>query len=241
MTKTNTKTKHTRPYLERSTCAKKRKITCMSKSKKSKRFATKLCEESDSDDDDDGNEDPEIVITGPHLFLWCEITNKTVHDVIMKMTEYFIEPKEIDPWICEESNVHKTLYMHINSPGGDLEQALCLVDTMAMFKKRGNRIITIVEGYTASAASVISVAGSERWMQPNATLRLHQFSTFLVGRKREIDEEKGNLDRLQMRFRKHYVKYSNMSKKNVKDLLKTEKDMEVQECMEKGLVDKIMT
>ena len=57
-------------------------------------------------------------------------------------------------------------------------------------------IVTIVEGAVASAATLISVYGQERWMTQHSYMLIHQLSSGCWGKMEEIEDDYQNLKEL---------------------------------------------
>ncbi len=75
-------------------------------------------------------------------------------DVDEKMSHYFTRE------MMRYSN-HKTILVRINSYGGDMLCALSIINVMRQHK--GN-IVTLVDGFAASSASLIAAAGDARFL-----------------------------------------------------------------------------
>ena len=131
------------------------------------------------------------------------------------------------------------IYIHINSYGGEVDAALGLIDHIFSLKKRGAKIISIIEGYAASAATMISIAGTERRIRPNAYMRIHQLRSGMWGKKTELDDEHKNLEKLESILLNLYKENTKMKKKQLKKLLKRELDLVPSECIDMGLIDSI--
>lgn len=71
----------------------------------------------------------------------------------------------------------------INSPGGYLNECLAVVDTMLMSK---TPIYTVCVGMAASAASLIYLGGTKRFILPNARLLFHQGSAQVGGNAADV-------------------------------------------------------
>lgn len=186
-------------------------------------------ESSDSDDEED------IRVVQNHIYFWCDVTKKSALDLTLKLNEVYNKMRSLtlvgDPIT--------PVYIHINSYGGDLDAALGVVDTMESLKVDGAKIVTIIEGNAASAATLISVVGNDRRIRPNAYMRIHNFSTGISGKKNELDEEYANLDKLEKIMIRVYKKHSNMNQTELEKQMAGEIDMTAEEAISKGLVDSI--
>jgi ATP-dependent protease ClpP protease subunit len=132
----------------------------------------------------------------------------------------------------------KPLYLHIYSPGGDVYAGLSLHDFIIEFSKT-IKVYTVVEGLAASAATIISVAGSKRFISPTSYMLIHQLSTFLGGNFEQIKDEFDNCNKIMDRIKQIYVKYTTIPKKQLADILKHDLIFDAVECKKYGLVDEI--
>jgi len=67
-----------------------------------------------------------------------------------------------------------TLYVRIHSPGGSAAEGVAIAN---LLRNLSAHVVTVVDGYACSSASVIAVAGDEVVMCPGAQLMLHDAST----------------------------------------------------------------
>ena len=207
----------------------------MTRKRRSRYKSKRRCDISDSDSDSD--DDVDIRVSKNHIYFWCDVTKKTALDLTLKMNEVYNDVRTF----TMNGDEPVPIYIHLNSYGGDTDAALGVIDTMESLKKNGATIITIIEGNVSSAATLISVAGTERRMRPNAYMRIHQVSTGICGKKSEIDDEHGNLGKLEEILINFYKNKTKMTKQQLKKILSREIDMVADECYERGLIDHIQT
>ena len=206
----------------------------MSKKRKMKKHGrAKRRSAGDSDSSDSEMDDTEIRVFKNHIYFWSSVTKKTALDLTLKLQQLY---NEVSAYSLN-GDEPTPIYVHINSYGGDTDAALGVIDTMSSLKEHGAFIITIIEGNCSSAATLISVAGSERRMRPNAYMRIHQFTTGIWGKKQDLDDEHKNLDKLENILLDFYRKHTNLNKTQLKKLLSREIDLTISECIEHGLVD----
>ena len=67
----------------------------------------------------------------------------------------------------------KTIYVYINSEGGDIDSACAIIDEINGAKSRGFSITTISLGKSYSAAAYILTFGTKRYATENSTIMLH--------------------------------------------------------------------
>ena len=200
--------------------------------------AKRLCKRAGSDSDDSDSEDDNAGTQrahGNHLYFWCDVTKKSCLELTMQLNQAHQRISRL----AYPGDDLPPIYIHINSYGGDVDAALGLVDTMLSLEKQGAKIITIIEGYAASAATIISISGSERRMRPNAYMRIHQFRSGMWGKKNDLDDEHANMEKLETIMIGLYKSRTTMSRDKLKKLLSRELDLLPNECIEKGLIDSV--
>lgn len=76
-----------------------------------------------------------------------------------------------------------TLYVRIHSPGGHASDGVAIAN---LLRNHRSRVVVVVDGLAASAASVIAIAGDEIVMCPGSQLMLHDASTGGWGNAAEL-------------------------------------------------------
>jgi ATP-dependent Clp protease protease subunit len=127
--------------------------------------------------------------------------------------------------------------LHIQSTGGALMPAFYITD---LIKIIDTPIHTYVDGYCASAASLIAVAGDKRFMTNHSAILIHQLSAATSGKFQEIQAEVSNLALFMTQVRELYTQYTNIDKKTLELLLNTDKWLDSKTCLQFSLVDYII-
>lgn len=129
------------------------------------------------------------------------------------------------------------IWLHIQSGGGDLFAGLSAADQLDMIE---TPIYSIVEGYVASAATLISLSCKKRYILPNAFMLIHEFSTGLWGKHREFRDEMYLQEMLMSELVDFYSKKTSLKKKKVRKLLDHDSWFSAKQCVEYELCDGIM-
>ncbi len=129
------------------------------------------------------------------------------------------------------------IWLHIQSPGGMIFSAFAIADQLKLIQ---TPIYSVVEGYAASAATIISACCSKRFILPSALMLIHQLSAMAWGKYDEIKDEAHALDMEMELLVKFYTEHSKMKRKKVEDLLQRDSWFNAQECLQLGLVDQIL-
>ena len=134
---------------------------------------------------------------------------------------------------CKEVPIH----LHIHSPGGSIFAGLSIVDTIKSCK---TPVYTHVDGSAASAATLISIAGTQRFMGKNSYMLIHQQQIEWTGKFDEFMDEIENQKSLYDKVVKLYLENTNMKEKVLKDMLDHELWLDSEKCLELGLIDEVV-
>ena len=128
------------------------------------------------------------------------------------------------------------VYLYIFSAGGCAFAGLSAMDHI-----RNNRVpvVTIADGYVASAATFLLLGGSERKSMSNAKILIHQLSTAFWGKYADLLDEVQNSEELMQSFRKVYADNTKLRGHKLDSLLNKELHMNATRSLEWGIVDEI--
>jgi len=139
----------------------------------------------------------------------------------------------------ESEDPDKDIYMYVNSPGGSLNAALAIYDTMQYVKPD---VSTLCMGLAASAGALLLVAGEKgkRLALPNSRILIHQPSGGFEGtaediniRAREILKMRDLLDEIFARHTSQPI-----------DKIRVDRDrdywMSAQDAVNYGVVDRVI-
>jgi ATP-dependent Clp protease protease subunit len=92
----------------------------------------------------------------------------------------------------EKVNRHITL--ELNSPGGDIEAGLLIIDTIKLCKRK---VVVRATGIAQSMATVILACGHIREALPNCSIMVHQGTYWFKERYHDLDNEVSEVKRLE--------------------------------------------
>lgn len=130
------------------------------------------------------------------------------------------------------------IWLHIQSYGGYLFTGLSVSDQIKEIK---SPIYSIVEGVCASAATLISMACTKRYILKRSFMLIHQLSTFTGGTYEQIKDDVKMMDMAMNQLTDFYSKHSKLGIEQVKEMLKHDTWLDAEQCLERGLVDGIKT
>ena len=115
--------------------------------------------------------------------------------------------------------------------------SLYITDLIGSLKTPVN---TYVDGYVASAASLISVVGHKRYMSKNSMILIHQLSSGGEGKYQELDDNMKNLRQMMNKVKSIYISKTRLEYLQLEDILKHDLWLDAEICKKYGLVDEII-
>ena len=87
----------------------------------------------------------------------------------------------------------------------------------------------------------MSIAGAKRFMYKNSFMLIHQISSLMVhGTHEQFKDEFENQQKLMEKIRDLYINKTNMTADTIDELLVHDLWLDADQCLEHGLVDKIL-
>lgn len=214
---------------------------------------TKKRKTHDSDDEDDNlndhsndtfNDSQLIRSDGSDVYFYAQITKKTIINLqknIKKVVDN-VKQKVDDAEKIGCIVTYPPIKLHINSPGGSIFAAFTFIDTMTQIKLNNPKIKfhTIIEGGSASAATLISVTGDRRFISNYGYMLIHQLSGMNWGKYQELKDDMKNSKDLMCRIKSIYKTYTRLDEKELNKILKHDLYWDSEKCLENGLVDEIL-
>ena len=127
--------------------------------------------------------------------------------------------------------------LHIQSGGGMLMPTFYVCDVI---KGLDTPVEVYIDGFVASAASLIAICGSKRYMTRHSFMLIHQLQSQSSGRLNEMKDEISNLDFFNNNAKDIYFENSNISEEMLDKLLSDELWIDAKQCLELGLIDEII-
>lgn len=127
--------------------------------------------------------------------------------------------------------------LHIQSYGGEVLPAMGVVDYI---EQCGVPVHSYIDGYAASAATMISVACKRRYAYRNSIMLLHQISGGARGKMAEMDDQFSNMKALMAAVVGLYTRRTFISAEELDELLRHDLWLNAEECLSHGIVDAIV-
>lgn len=166
-----------------------------------------------------------------HIYFYDDVStesclelNRELMAVVKELQKYSID------YNCESPKI----YLHINSYGGEL---LACFSTIDYIKNSPIPVVSIIEGCAASAATLISVVASERYMTESSWMLIHQLSGGYWGKYEEMEEDLENSRKFMEKIYEIYEEHTKLKKEELKKILKKDEWWDYKTCLKYGLID----
>ena len=127
--------------------------------------------------------------------------------------------------------------LHIQSLGGELMPSFYVCD---LIQNLETPVHTYVDGYAASAASLIAICGEKRFMTKHSSILIHQLKSSSAGKFNEMRDEMSNLNSFMNNLKDIYLEHSNIDEAELEKLFLSDIWLSSTKCLSLGLVDEII-
>ena len=169
-----------------------------------------------------------------HVYFYSMIDTDRCLALMQKLHEterYLLTEK-----LTRNKDVADPIWLHIQSGGGDIFAAFSVADQI---KQMHLPVYSIVEGYVASAATVISTSCNKRYIHPHAFMMIHQISTWFMGTHEELKDEFALMEMLSENMYEWYVKHTKLTKDELQEKIKRNCWMTAEQAVEWGFADEV--
>ena len=128
--------------------------------------------------------------------------------------------------------------LHINSPGGEVFDAIAIVN---LLRSHDARVVAIVDGIAASAASFIAASADETIMAPNSEMMIHDAWGACVGNAADMTAMAKVLDSLSGNIASIYATKAGTDIAAWREAMAAETWFTADEAVDAGLADRVDT
>lgn len=165
-----------------------------------------------------------------HIFIEDEITSASA-DAIKKQIMYLVY-----------KSADKPIFIHINSPGGDINAGLVLYDIIQDY---ADRIYLVCTGRACSMAAVLLACGKtgHRFMLQNSEAMIHEplISNQISGNCSSIKATSMRLVAIKEKMNKILANHTGKSLQEIDESTDFDNYMNAQEAVQFGLADRIIS
>ena len=140
----------------------------------------------------------------------------------------------------ESDNPDKDISFYINSPGGSVSAGMAIFDTMNFIKPD---VSTLCTGMAASMGAFLLAAGAKgkRFSLPNSKAMIHQPSGGSQGQATEIEIQAREILKTREQLNRILAERTGQPIERIERDTERDYYMSAQECLEYGLIDKVIS
>lgn len=171
-----------------------------------------------------------------HIYFYADVESDNCLKLLKLIREADAELRNQhhDRWLGDAPLM--PVWVHINSYGGDLFAGFSMADQFPMIK---SPIYTLVEGICASAATLIAMSATKRFILPNSFMLIHQLSTMVWGTHEQFKDEMELQKKAMEKLVAFYASHSKVTEKQIRRMLTRDFWVDAETCIEKGFVDEV--
>ncbi len=127
--------------------------------------------------------------------------------------------------------------LHIHSEGGSAFAGIAAYDCIRTCKAP---VHTYIDGCAASAATLLFVAGTKRFLNKNSFMLIHQLQATVHGKFEELKDELKNQQEIMDNVKNIYLETSTLSESEIIELMKHDLWLNSKTTLQYGLADEII-
>ncbi len=189
--------------------------------------------------------DDVVQVDGYHIHFYSDVTHKSAYELMIALrdadagAQYDRVRNGGVGWSKDESfmSPNLPLWLHVHSPGGFLLPALGIVDAIGHMK---TPVHSVIEGYAASAATLIAMACHKRFITRSSFMLLHQLSGGIWGTYEQMKDSMKMNDLLMAQVVRFYEERSVLDETAVREILARDSWFSATDCKENGFVDEVI-
>ncbi len=169
-----------------------------------------------------------------HIYFNDEVNEENINKLINEVRNANLTIKD------EKNNVFispKPICIHISSRGGKLYYASRF---LTIFKESRVPICTLVDNYSASAATMLSVMSPYRVGTKYSFTLIHQYSGVFYGKKETMENDIKITDEIYSNLINVYLKKTKFNKKELSIILLHDKWLDYKTCLDKKIYDRVI-
>ena len=167
-----------------------------------------------------------------HIYFTKDVNNESVQELINKIREAnvssVINGIQVSP---------KPIAIHVSSYGGFVESS---INFLSIFDNSRVPICTIIDNYSASAATILTINSPYRVMTEYSMQLIHQYSGFNYGKREEILNDLTLAEKTYNILINLYLKKTKIKKEELSEILRHDRWFDSKISLEKGMCDRII-
>ena len=176
-----------------------------------------------------------VMVTNNHIHFYGDVDRvsaQRLNSVLVELNDNLIS-------MFSNSSYHDNqsipiIHLHLSTDGGEIFAAFSIIETISRLTCK---VYTYVEGCVASAGSLISCCGDRRFMGRYSKMLIHQLRANHTGKYADMQDNMENCQCLMNDIKEIYLDKTSFDEDLLEELLKREKYLTSEECVNYGLID----
>lgn len=141
--------------------------------------------------------------------------------------------------LLHNDNRFNNINLYIQSPGGALLPTLAVVDEIRTLEIP---VHTYIRGYAASAATLLSVMGTKRYMYNHSLIMIHgvKLNGYETNSLMDVKDLNDNVNLFMETIKNIYLENSNITEEQLEKFFLRDKWISANEALSYGLIDEII-
>ena len=164
------------------------------------------------------------------------LTGALTEDTCWSLTQSLLGYKS---QLLHNDNRFNNINLYIQSPGGSLLPTLAVVDEIRTLEIP---VHTYIRGYAASAATLLSVMGTKRYMYNHSLMMIHgvKLNGYETNSLTDVKDLNDNVNLFMETIKNIYLENSNITEEQLEKFFLRDKWISANEALSYGLIDEII-
>ncbi|AYV79451.1 MAG: hypothetical protein Faunusvirus15_2 [Faunusvirus sp.] len=182
-----------------------------------------------------GHQQTSLRVIDNTIYFCAEVNRATI---LSLTTELKTMSNKLMDVAMKNNNKPADIYLNIRSFGGSVFDAFAAIDAILNCPVD---VITVIDGYAASAGTMMSIVGKRRYMTKHSMMLVHQLSGGMWGKFSEMEDDMENNKELMTIIKGLYIEFAEIPKKQLDKILTHDLWWNSETCLKYGLIDEIIT
>lgn len=174
-----------------------------------------------------------VRVDGRDIYFESEVDDHSVGTLKEALSDV---SKKLRKKAIDDEDKPKAIRLHIKTQGGILSDGFDAVDAI---KACEVEVHTIIEGFVASAGTLMSTTGTKRFMRPHAMMLIHELRGGAWGKFSDVEEQFHNMKKSRDMIEKHYLENTKFTRSKLRTMLRKDLHLDVNDAIKLGLVDEV--
>ena len=180
---------------------------------------------SNTEQENNNEEQDNILVKHNHIYFYTDVSPKSILELMKHLTT--LEKQLLCMQVDYSLKEPPSIYLHIQSDGGVAYSGL---SGMNMIQSMKVPVITIAEGFVASAATMLWLGSEKRDMQTDASILIHQIRGEFWGSYEDMKDDMKNSDQLMTKLLRIYTSKTTIPEKKLNKIIKRELHLDYDQC-----------